>query len=119
MMGVTMKTLATSNHLKSGMNGTAEPESSLVQTWDHYFDLKTRYKEKVIPAVEIILSKVLINNLDPGYEKPAIRIQTIFSGNGKTKSAKASRHFEERKTSRKENDPPNSGFRAPISSDYN
>ena len=119
MMGVTLKTLRGPDHLNSGMSGTAEPESSLVQTWDHYFDVKSRFREKVIPAVEIILSKVLINNLDPGYEKPAIRIQTIFSGSGKPKTGKASRDYEIRKVSLKENNPPNSGFRAPLANDFN
>lgn len=44
--------------------------------------LKLR-KIKAIPAVEIQLSLGYQPPNDPGYEKPAIRIEPIFTGKGK------------------------------------
>eukprot|EP00347_Sterkiella_histriomuscorum_P015751 403355819 len=52
----------------------------VIQNWQQLDYTKYKSGKKVIPAVEVILSLVEINPQDPGYQKPSIRIQTIFSG---------------------------------------
>lgn len=55
-------------------------EKDVIQSWQEFTDKKYGAHMKVIPAVEVILSIVEINSVDPGYQKPSIRVQTIFHG---------------------------------------
>lgn len=50
--------------------------------FDQFCHDKYHRKLAVLPCVEVILSRHQIDPCDPGYQKPSIRVQTIFHGDG-------------------------------------
>ncbi len=53
-----------------------------IKEWEEYSKLKVTAKKRVVPSMEVILSRHCIDANNPGYQKPAIRVLTLFS-NGK------------------------------------
>lgn len=68
------------NSLQHAMANGRQVDKEILMNWSQFYDEKEKRHSKVIPAVEIILSMVEINSFDPGYQKPSIRVQTIFHG---------------------------------------
>ncbi|CDW82497.1 UNKNOWN [Stylonychia lemnae] len=62
---------------------------TIIEDWEKYSKDKYKKQLRVLPAIEVILSKNVINQNDPGYQKPAIRIQTIFHGTQVSKVKKS------------------------------
>lgn len=67
--------------------------------WEDYSGLKIPARKRVIPCMEIILSRHCIDSNNPGYQKPAIRVLTLFSSGkaefrkpNSTDDAKMERH---------------------------
>ena len=82
------------------MDASVECGNREIRSFEAYVEAKLN--NKIIPACEILMSTMGLNEGDPGYQKPHIKVEPIFYGAEKNMSAEKMKKLGRRRELDKE-----------------